>query len=100
MTMRIDYDLDADALYVTLLDEPVAKTQDIEDLTFVDVTEDGRLAGIEVVGLTRAWALEKVLAQFELPENDAQQLRAQFFGGAEGRRETPKLQVENTVCVA
>lgn len=98
--MRIDYDLDADALYVTLLDEPVAKTQAIEDLTFVDVTEDGRPIGIEVIGLTRAWALEKILSQFEVPENDAQQLRAQFSGAARGRQETPKLQVQNAVCVA
>ncbi|WP_158088732.1 DUF2283 domain-containing protein [Thermoactinospora rubra] len=98
--MRIDYDLDADALYVTLLDEPVAATREIEDLTFVDETEDGRLIGIEVIGLSRSWGLEKILSRYQVTDADAQQLRAQFPIGIQGRREVPKLQVEKTPYVA
>lgn len=99
MAVRIDYDLDADAMYVTLADGMAAKTQEVEDLTFVDVDEEGHLLGIEVVGLARAWPLEEIISRFDVPEFDAKQLRAQFAGvrGAEGRREVPKLSVD---CVA
>lgn len=93
--MRIDYDLDADAVYITLLDEQVAQTVEIEDLTMVDLTEDGRLIGIEVIGLSRAWALEEVLNRYEVSAFDAQQLRSQFFTvGVRGQQEVPKIDIE------
>jgi uncharacterized protein YuzE len=92
--MRMDYDLDADALYITLLDEPIAKTRAIEDLTMVDVTADGRLVGIEVIAPGRAWALDAILEAYAPDAVDAAQLRAQFASGEQVRRETPRL------CVA
>lgn len=80
--MRIDCDLDADALYVTLTDEPITETQEVEDLTFVDVSADGRPVGIEVIGLGRAWALEEILNRYDISDFDARQLRSQFSGTA------------------
>ncbi|KAB8186844.1 DUF2283 domain-containing protein [Nonomuraea phyllanthi] len=69
--MRFDYDLDADALYVTISGEPVADTRTVEDLTSVDVDAEGRVVGIEVVNPGRAWAIDRVLARYPLGDEDA-----------------------------
>ncbi len=91
--MRLDYDLDADALYVTLLSEPVARTVPVEDLTVVDLAEDGRAVGIEVIGIGRAWPLEKILQDFDIDTETAARLRAQFSREVTAQQGTPKLHV-------
>jgi uncharacterized protein YuzE len=41
------YDPEADALYVQLIDAPVAKTHPLDDLRLIDYTEDGGVVGVE-----------------------------------------------------
>lgn len=84
--MRFDYDLDADALYVTLTGGPVAATREVEPLTMVDVDAEERPVGIEVIDPNRGWPLDLVLARYPLPEHETQMLRALYscgFGGAD-----------------
>lgn len=48
--MRWEYDPDADALYIRVVDGvPVARTQQVDPRTLVDPDRAGRVAGIEVL---------------------------------------------------
>ena len=77
--MRFDYDLDADALYVTVTSEPVAATHSIDDLTTVDVDAQGQPVGIEVIAPDRAWAVDKLLARYPLPDDDTRLLLSMYI---------------------
>ena len=44
-----EYDEEADVLYVTLLDEDVADTEELGDLRMIDYTADRRIVGVEFV---------------------------------------------------
>jgi uncharacterized protein YuzE len=78
--VEIRYDREADALYVTFIrDVAVARTDQVDDGTLVDVDADGRPIGIEVIRPSRAWALDEVLTRYSVEEDDAVTLR-QLFG--------------------
>ena len=47
--MRIRYDLDADAIYIRLLETEIATTHKIDDNTILDYDKSGRLVGIELL---------------------------------------------------
>jgi uncharacterized protein YuzE len=47
--MRIELDPDADALYLTLSDEPYAFGKDVDDSRRVDYAADGSVVGIEIL---------------------------------------------------
>ncbi|MGI5273142.1 DUF2283 domain-containing protein [Nonomuraea sp. CA-218870] len=79
--MRFDYDMDADALYVTITREPVAATHPIEDLTSVDVDAEGSPVGIEVIAPVRAWAIDKVLTRYQIADDDRDLLLAHYGSG-------------------
>lgn len=49
MTVHLAHDLDADALYITVSDQPVARTICIDDCIMVDVDAAGHPVGIEVI---------------------------------------------------
>ena len=76
--MRLKYDLNVGALYVRLTDEPVARTREVDDNTFIDLDEDGRVIGIEVVSIAHPWALDQILRDYRIPADEAAQLRAYF----------------------
>jgi uncharacterized protein YuzE len=76
--MRLKYDLNIGALYIRLTDEPVARTQEIDDNTLVDLDEIGGVVGIEVVAIESPWALGTVLRDYGIPDDEAAQLRAYF----------------------
>ncbi|WP_433351719.1 DUF2283 domain-containing protein [Microtetraspora malaysiensis] len=76
--MRLDYDLDANALYIRVSDDAVSKTENIDDETLVDVGANGAVVGIEVIGLGREWPLGQVLSRYPLAGNDVRQLEALF----------------------
>ncbi|GAB3279057.1 hypothetical protein GCM10027589_05440 [Actinocorallia lasiicapitis] len=76
--MRLDFDFDANALYVALSDAVVARTVEIDEETFVDLDEAGRPVGIEVIDYGRPWPLAKILAQYELGSGEVEQLRVLF----------------------
>jgi uncharacterized protein YuzE len=100
--MRLDYDLDAAALYIQLLDDgtPAATTKEIDEETFVDVTSEGTVIGIEVINPSRRWPLDEILTAFPFAEEDQQQLKAYFQG--QTRPPTPAISVEKSapLCIA
>ena len=54
--MKIDYDPQADAMYVQLKDGQVADTLDVNKYIFVDVDENGIPLGIEILFVSRHFA--------------------------------------------
>lgn len=60
--MRIDYDPQADALYISLKDGKVADTLEVTPNIFVDVDELGAPLGIELLFVTRHFAAEDIMS--------------------------------------
>ena len=79
--MRLDYDLDARALYVTITNGPVARTVPVDDSTNVDVDAGGQLVGVEVLDYGRPWPLEQILSRWRVSESHAGCLRAVLAAG-------------------
>ena len=51
--MKIEYDPEADALYIQLRQVPVADNVDIEDGVSVDLDDDKHIVGIEVLDASK-----------------------------------------------
>jgi len=49
--MKISYDPKADALYIKFQEGNAARTRKVEEGLLVDVDENGRLFGIEILGM-------------------------------------------------
>lgn len=79
--MRIDYDRDADAIYVSLTEMPVARTEKVDDLTLVDVDDDGTPVGVEILNARHVWPIDEVLTRYHVDDLNKAQLRAYFHGG-------------------
>ena len=47
--MKISYDPKADALYIALSKEPVAKTHEINSIAIADINKRNKLVGIELL---------------------------------------------------
>ena len=77
--MRLEYDLNVSALYISLSDHAVARTHELDDNTSIDFGEDGKVVGIEVISLMHRWPLSDILATYDIPADEAAQLRAYFF---------------------
>lgn len=76
--IRQSLDMQADALYITLTDEPVANTTEVDSGTLVDLDAAGRVVGIEVIRPNRPWPLDEILARFDLTASQKRELRAYF----------------------
>lgn len=50
--MNISYDKDADCLYIQFQQGKVSKTRKIDEGILVDIDEEGRIFGIEIVGVS------------------------------------------------
>ncbi len=49
--MKISYDAKADALYIKFQDGTASRTRKVEEGMLVDLDENGRLYGIEIIGM-------------------------------------------------
>ena len=47
--MKIKYDQDADAMYISLRKDKVASTKEIDKNTILDFDKDGQVIGIEIL---------------------------------------------------
>ena len=75
MTFR--YDKDADALYIKLSDgEQIARTEQVDPGTLVDLDANGRVVGIDLIRPARAWPLDEVAERFEIADDDVAVLHA------------------------
>ncbi len=55
--MKIEYDAEIDALYVRLQEKYVDRTIEIEEGLNIDLDENGRLIGLEVLDATERYSL-------------------------------------------
>jgi len=74
--MRIEYDKRVDALYVRLQETYVARTVEIEEGLNLDLDENGKLIGLEVLDATERYSLadifnistENLILEKDVPE--------------------------------
>ena len=68
--MRIEYDREADALYIHLREVPVADTTDVEDGVMIDLDAEGHIVGVEILDASKRLSpddLSKVAIENLLP---------------------------------
>lgn len=68
--MRIEYDREADALYIHLREVPVADTTDVEEGVMVDLDAEGHIIGVEILDASKRLSpddLSKVAIENLLP---------------------------------
>ena len=58
--MKIEYDKEVDALYVRLQEKYVARTVEIEEGLNLDLDENGKLIGLEVLDATQRYSLADI----------------------------------------
>jgi len=58
--MKIEYDRDADALYILLKDARVDDNIDIEEGVTVDLDEHRHIVGIEILGASKKLSLKNI----------------------------------------
>jgi uncharacterized protein YuzE len=80
--MRVTYDETADAAYIYLLEDgEVARTDTIDEGTFVDVDAAGTLIGIEILTPARSWALDAIAQRYPMNLADVLAIRALWPDG-------------------
>lgn len=82
--MRISFDEEAGALYVTLSEGIVARTVTVDAGTLVDVDERGNAVGIEVVRPAREWPVDAIAEAGNLGPEILDQLRHLNRAGTDG----------------
>jgi len=58
--MKIEYDIEVDALYVRLQEKYVARTVEIEEGSNLDLDDSGKLFGLEVLDATKRYSLADI----------------------------------------
>ena len=58
--MKIEYDKEVDALYLRLQEKYVARTVPIEEGLNLDLDEEGKLIGLEVLDATQRYSLADI----------------------------------------
>lgn len=66
MLVSASTDLEADALYLQIRKGKVARTEELDDWTLVDVDDCGEPLGIEVIGLNRVWPLQRFVERYNV----------------------------------
>ncbi len=83
--MKLEYDLNAGALYIRLSDAEIDRTAEAGDNAAVDLDASGGVVGIEVISVGFPWPLTDILAKYSVPPTEAAELRAYFCS----RQESP-----------
>ena len=73
--MKLTYDETHDVAYVYLSGELVARTEQIDSGTLVDLDQSGRPVGIEVIRPARDWPLNEILEKYAIDPADEPGLR-------------------------
>jgi uncharacterized protein YuzE len=58
--MRIEYDREVDALYIRLQEKYVARTIEVEEGLNLDLDDNGKLIGLEVLDATERYSLADI----------------------------------------
>ena len=58
--MKIEYDKEVDALYIRIREKRIAKTQEIEDALNIDIDEEGKVIGFEILNATQRYSKSEI----------------------------------------
>jgi uncharacterized protein YuzE len=65
--MKVEYDRDADAIYIQILSEPVVESEEVAPDIIIDFTSDNKVAGIEILNASkRIEIMESIKSLLEL----------------------------------
>jgi Protein of unknown function (DUF2283). len=53
--MKIEYDEEVDALYIRIQEKEVARTKEVEEGINLDIDEDNKIIGMEIIGATERY---------------------------------------------
>ena len=53
--MKIEYDKEVDALYIRIQETEVFRTKELEEGINLDIDEEGKLIGLEIIGATERY---------------------------------------------
>ena len=66
--MRLKVDMESDALYVRLSEEPIEESEEVSGSIIIDYSKDGKVVGIELLGIKDRFSLEELSTlKVELP---------------------------------
>ncbi|MCA9423314.1 MAG: DUF2283 domain-containing protein, partial [Nitrospira sp.] len=54
--MKIEYDREVDALYIRIQEKAVSRTKEIEEWINLDIDEDNKIIGLEIIGATERYS--------------------------------------------
>ncbi len=58
--MKIEYDKEVDALYIRIQEKIVTHTREIEEGINLDLDEDGKVIGLEIIGAAERYSLADI----------------------------------------
>lgn len=58
--MKIEYDKEVDALYIRIQEKKVSHTREIEEGVNLDIDEEGKVIGLEIIGATERYSLQDI----------------------------------------
>jgi uncharacterized protein YuzE len=58
--MKIEYDKEADALYIILRDVPATDSKDLDEGVTIDLDDDGKIVGLEILDASERLGLESL----------------------------------------
>ena len=59
--MKIEYDKEVDALYIRIQEKEVSRTKEIEEGINLDIDEDNKIIGLEIIGATERYEQSDIL---------------------------------------
>lgn len=58
--MKIEYDKEVDAVYIRIQEKEVAHTKEIEEGINLDLDNEGKIIGLEIIGATERYNLKDI----------------------------------------
>ncbi|HHT9115785.1 MAG: DUF2283 domain-containing protein [Planctomycetes bacterium] len=58
--MKIEYDKEVDAIYIRIQEKEVAHTKEIEEGINLDLDNEGKIIGLEIIGATERYNLKDI----------------------------------------
>lgn len=89
--MKLEYDLNAGALYIRLSDAEIARTVEAGDNAAVDLDARGGVVGIEVISMGYPWPLPDILATYSISPQEVAEIRAYFCIGKSPAQQHPEI---------
>jgi uncharacterized protein YuzE len=77
------YDHENDVLDIRLADGAVARTEQIDGGTLVDLDMRGHVLAIELIAPGRLWPLDEIMDRYEIADEDEAVLRHLWSAGSE-----------------